>query len=492
MNVYYETDDPAGGEDKKTTSLFMKASHAIGDEDLNVANVDNYTSNVRSHAMALRYGMSSLIYGMKEMYTGELLVLGNPRMKPWDVCFLFDQYNKMAGPIEIKAVTHMFSFETGFLTEIVPNAIVIGNETSSWPVMEALKVYLAASIDIETGGRYRESGETYMAGDAFSFDQPLNPATANAVVERIGKAEKEYSEKLKKYGVGTRAQAWGFAPNPNPSIRVNDYNLSFKSADFMKRRFSGLLEDDLLETDSQGRTTVNLEKILSEYFPNADEDLFGSKNGLGQNVNALAGSVEGLFSLSAVAMLTYHYATSSPTKGAWFEKASYMHPQTAGMAAGLLGGYGVGKLKGGRWGLAFGALSYATGTIWRAHNTFNDIGSRFSASYLLAAPIIFSRLLQEEAVTILPLVKDGRPLSPVVSTRDPHSLWKSILGNMVSGLEDTILGTFDNYKENEALGAAFWRSFNVRNAAYKDDPGVKYMKDSGVLYNLFGTGDLGK
>ena len=93
---------------------------------------------------------------------------------------------------------------------------------------------------------------------------------------------------------------------------------------------------------------------------------------------------------------------------------------------------------------------------------------------------------------MLPLVKDGRPLSAIVSTRDPHSVWKSILGNMVSGAEDAILGTFDNYRENEALGAAFWRSFNLRNAAYRNDPGVQYMKDSGVLYNMFGTGDLKK
>ena len=38
---------------------------------------------------------------MKEMYSGEILVLGNPRIKPWDVCFVLDNYNNMSGPVEI-------------------------------------------------------------------------------------------------------------------------------------------------------------------------------------------------------------------------------------------------------------------------------------------------------------------------------------------------------------------------------------------------------
>jgi hypothetical protein len=43
---------------------------------------------------------------------------------------------------------HMFSHETGFITEIKPNALVIGNEISTFPVLEALKIYAMARADL--------------------------------------------------------------------------------------------------------------------------------------------------------------------------------------------------------------------------------------------------------------------------------------------------------------------------------------------------------
>ena len=70
------------------------------------------------------------------------MVLGNPHIRPWDICILRDEYNDMIGPVEVEAVVHMFSHETGFLTEIKPNAVVMSNEISSYPVLSALQTMM--------------------------------------------------------------------------------------------------------------------------------------------------------------------------------------------------------------------------------------------------------------------------------------------------------------------------------------------------------------
>ena len=62
------------------------------------------------------------------MYCGEILVVGNPKIDTNDICILTDDYSNMHGLFEVEAVTHMFSYETGFVTELVPNAVVFGNE----------------------------------------------------------------------------------------------------------------------------------------------------------------------------------------------------------------------------------------------------------------------------------------------------------------------------------------------------------------------------
>lgn len=112
--------------------------------------------------MGLRYGLGSLLYNMKEMYNGELLVLGNPRIRPWDICILRDEYNDMVGPVEVEAVVHMFSHETGYLTEIKPNAVVIANEISSYPVLSALQLMCMA---VEDNAQAKSDMDTGLSDD---------------------------------------------------------------------------------------------------------------------------------------------------------------------------------------------------------------------------------------------------------------------------------------------------------------------------------------
>lgn len=97
--------------------------------------------NCKGFNAALRYGTAELVNAAKEMYRGEIIILGNPQINPYDICILEDEYSEMFGPIEVEAVTHIFSMDTGFITEIKPNALVTANEGLTYPVLNSVAMY---------------------------------------------------------------------------------------------------------------------------------------------------------------------------------------------------------------------------------------------------------------------------------------------------------------------------------------------------------------
>lgn len=91
-----------------------------------------------------KYAVSYLFRHLKDLYTGEIIILGEPAIKPYDVVFLYDSYNDVCGPIEVEQVTHIFSPETGFITTIIPDLCVQTNEYASASLIEALQLYFGA------------------------------------------------------------------------------------------------------------------------------------------------------------------------------------------------------------------------------------------------------------------------------------------------------------------------------------------------------------
>jgi len=74
---------------------------------------------------------------VKDMYQGELIVLGDPTAKPYDKFYINDSYTDMAGLAEIQRVVHHFSMETGFVTSITPDCVSViddmqGISLNSW------------------------------------------------------------------------------------------------------------------------------------------------------------------------------------------------------------------------------------------------------------------------------------------------------------------------------------------------------------------------
>ena len=145
--TYYQTmSDTEDNFGSPARTTVVKAHAFIPEHQLRIAPV-RYP-NCKGYQMALRYGVGELLHRMKDMYRGEILLLGNPRIKPWDIGIIIDTYNDIVGPVEIEQVVHTFSHETGFITEIKPSAVAFANEISGWPILEAMKVFALAVKDI--------------------------------------------------------------------------------------------------------------------------------------------------------------------------------------------------------------------------------------------------------------------------------------------------------------------------------------------------------
>lgn len=141
-----------GSEDTEETgpsgSVLVKAHAFLPESKLRAKPLDFYP-NCRGYSMGMRYGMGELMWTLRDMYRGEIIVRGNARILPWDIAILQDTYNSMVGPVEIEQVVHNFSHETGFITEVKPSAVVLANETSSWPLLEAMKLVSLAVTNVE-------------------------------------------------------------------------------------------------------------------------------------------------------------------------------------------------------------------------------------------------------------------------------------------------------------------------------------------------------
>lgn len=108
--------------------------------------------NCTTGDMARRYASQLMANSLKRTYKGELLVMGRPKLKPYDVLWLWDNYSDMAGPVEVEEVVHTISSETGFTTEIVPNMIVAVKEEVTPLMVDAVGAFFNENLKEFTNG----------------------------------------------------------------------------------------------------------------------------------------------------------------------------------------------------------------------------------------------------------------------------------------------------------------------------------------------------
>ena len=101
----------------------------------------NPNKNVGSHQsnqIPYAYAQSFLREELGKMYRGELVLLGQPDIEPYDVIILNDPWNSMVGPIVVDSVVHSFSQETGFISIVRPMALTTPNDRMTAPCLVGL------------------------------------------------------------------------------------------------------------------------------------------------------------------------------------------------------------------------------------------------------------------------------------------------------------------------------------------------------------------
>ena len=90
-----------------------------------------FEPNAERYYQARNYALGNLNQTLKKLYGGDLIILGDPDIKPHDIVYLNDTYTGMYGPIEVREVVHNLTMDGGFTTTIIPDLVVhINNPTS--------------------------------------------------------------------------------------------------------------------------------------------------------------------------------------------------------------------------------------------------------------------------------------------------------------------------------------------------------------------------
>lgn len=130
--------------------LTLSIDAALPDEDIREMFVQY--NNCQHKLLAKKYAVALLMRQLKEVYKGELTIIGNPDIKPYDICFLFDDYSDLMGPIEVEQVVHRFSQDTGFITEITPDLFVVANEWVNMTATDLMSIILEGTTSTFTNG----------------------------------------------------------------------------------------------------------------------------------------------------------------------------------------------------------------------------------------------------------------------------------------------------------------------------------------------------
>ena len=86
-------------------------------------NYDEYAGRVNK-SLAEKVTTNVLRQSVKDMYEGEICILGDASLKPYDRVSIVDLYEDMSGNVEVETVIHAMNAETGFTTTFIPDVIV--------------------------------------------------------------------------------------------------------------------------------------------------------------------------------------------------------------------------------------------------------------------------------------------------------------------------------------------------------------------------------
>ena len=150
VTLNYEKETPVANsntsqmEFTKEQSMTLGVEQGIPDEDKREMFARYY--NCIGVELAKRYCIALLANSMKEGYKGSITIIGNPKIKPYDICYILDEYTGMYGPIEVEQVVLKFSQENGFISEITPNMVTHVNQSSTMTTANAMGLIAESTL----------------------------------------------------------------------------------------------------------------------------------------------------------------------------------------------------------------------------------------------------------------------------------------------------------------------------------------------------------
>jgi hypothetical protein len=145
VSVYFDKGAPTNLQNEKAVETGLFWDNAKGEGFFSflhplihpIESIRGYTKIAQGSSdelLSKRVALWHLKESLKDIYSGEIIVLGDPDIRPHDLVYIADVYERMYGMVEVEAVTHHFTAEDGFITCIVPNAVVTVNDPSRWTI----------------------------------------------------------------------------------------------------------------------------------------------------------------------------------------------------------------------------------------------------------------------------------------------------------------------------------------------------------------------
>lgn len=166
-------------QDSGVNSIVVNADDNIKEHHIRRA-IEGWP-NCTTSDLARRYASQLLANSLKQTYKGDIIILGRPQLKPYDIVWVYDNYSDMAGPIEVEEVVHSFSSHTGFTTEIVPNMIVTVKEEVTTLMVDAIGAFFTEHLKEFTNGALIGFSGVGAAGLGVRLITGANATTAGAV-----------------------------------------------------------------------------------------------------------------------------------------------------------------------------------------------------------------------------------------------------------------------------------------------------------------------
>ncbi len=231
--ITYDSSKGDTSSDKKTSAVIHADTDIYPEfQKTSIVHIDINASS-DDDTLAQNAGVYVLKNYLKDMYDGDFVVFGDPTVKPHDVMYIQDSYVDMQGWAGVKQVTHHMSYDSGFITNIKPDAIVEGKLRNMAMALANLSLIVSPAVSALGG---------FLAGKLAWHALGAIPYTA-LVKKGTGWATSKVFHLMMK----------GEIPEETGNI-INTIDDAIKASDFAKA--SSLLSDNA--------------KVLTGYFDNIE------------------------------------------------------------------------------------------------------------------------------------------------------------------------------------------------------------------------------